>query len=653
MKNLLKISIFLLLLSFLNIKAQEDSLLSIAQNLSPLKRLNFLLRETWKNRAQDPLLALKLGKKSIELAKQLNDKSDLAKAFNFVGVIYRNIGEYNSSYKMYLRALQIAKEIKDSTQLAYSHNNIGGYYGYEHKYFLALENVFEAKRIFEKINNQRGIAFCDIQAGLWYLKLQQYDDALKEFRAAIKIREKIGDKFGIAVAKSLISDIYYQKGEYEKAYEISSKLLPIYRKFNDKKGIGVSLGTLGGVFYHRGNFKQALAYRLEALKYLLDVHYWNGVVNNLIGLGEIYHQLNKDDLAIKSLQRSIRLAKKYNYNKGLIEAYLVLARIYNDKKDYRKLRYYHNKAIAIQDSLDLLEKETRLEEFKKIFTINDMRQHFINLENKLERNKLILYGSVVIVVIVLIFLIVFYLQNEKLKKKEKLLQELNHTKDKLFSLIAHDLKSPFSALFGYADIMLSDFDDFSKDEIKENIRHMKSISQNLFSMVENLLDWARNQNKGVKYNPEIVNVNEEISKIISFYEDNAKSKDISIVTDFIEELSAFCDVSMFNTVVRNLINNAIKFTKPGGKITVKTELLDKEGKIKVTVQDTGVGMSKEQIEGILKEEATSTIGTEGEKGTGLGMILVKEMVKRNEGELFIESEPEKGTKISFTVPLAK
>ncbi len=652
-KVILKILIISSLLIFSNNTAQVDSILSVAQKFTPKRKLDFLLQQTWEKRGKAPSEALIFGKKSINLAEELNDKSNLAKGFNFLGVIYRNIGEYDSSYQMYKRALDIAKSIKDSMQMAYAFNNIGGYYGYQHEYFLALEYVFNAREIFKKLKNLRGEAFCDIKLGLWYTTSEQYDMALKELNRAIEIREKIKDEFGITVAKSLIEQIYLQNEEYDKAYHLALQLLETFKKFKDKRGIGIILGTLGGIHFCRGNYKQALAYRTKALRYLEKVKYPNGIVNNLNGLGLIYHKLNKDDKAIRVLNKSIKIAKKFHYDKGLIDAYFNFVKIYRDNNEMKKLALYHQKAINISDSLGLLEKKTRLNEFKKIFLINKLNRDNLILENELQKNKIIFHALFLLGLLIVVFAVVFYLQNKKLKRERKLLQESNFTKDKLFSIIAHDLKSPFSALFGYSEMMLSDFDDFSRDEIKENLGHIKSVSQNLFAMVENLLQWARNQTQGIKHEPEIVELEGEIEKVLSNFEQSASIKNISLERDLENGLKVFCDVSMLQTVLRNLINNAIKFTRPNGKITVRAKVLPEEGKVKISVEDTGIGMTEKQIEQLLNKKGKSTHGTGGEKGTGLGMLLVNEMVKHNGGELSIESEVEKGTTISFTVPLVK
>ncbi len=653
MKNIVKIVVGIIFLNALVASAQTDSILNYANKLSPGKRLDYLLKVTWKQRAQNPKLAIQLGKKAIALAKQMNDKNNLAKAYNFVGVIFRNTGNYDSSYAMYKKALKYAKEIKDSVQIAYSLNNIGGYYGYNHLYYLALENVIHAKNIFHKLNNIRGEAYCDIQLGLWYIALEQYGMALDFLNDAIKIRKKIGDEFGIAVAQSLINNIYYEQKKFDKVKHLSLILLKKFKRFKDKKGIGVTLGILGGVAYANGNYKQALAYRKQALKYLREINYPSGVVNNLSGLGLIYYKLGKTKVALAMLKGAITIARRYNYDKGLISAYGNLNKIYWDKKDFKKISFYHGKLVSLYDSLNRIEQKTRLEEFQKILKINELNNKNVQLKNELSKKKLIIDSFIIIAVIILIFTIVFYLQSKRLKREEKLLQESNAAKNKLFSIIAHDLKSPFSALLGYTEMMLEDFDDFSKEELKENISHIRNITQNLFTMVENLLHWARAQAKGITPEPEIVNLEEEINKVVGYFAQNAADKGLEIKKEVSPEIKAFCDVSLLQTVLRNLINNAIKFTRPGGTITISANDKNNDGEIIVTVEDTGIGMSQKQIDEILNKEAKSTPGTAGEKGTGLGIMLVKEMVKHNGGELFIESEEGKGTKISFTLPAVK
>ncbi len=651
-KNL-KILLILFLPLSLSAGKSLDSLIVFAKKLPPEKRLEFCISKTWKLRARSPHTALKLGKIALSLAKEKEDYSDAAKVLNFIGVIYRNIGNHDSSFAYYTKALNYAQLADDSVQIAYAFNNIGGYYGYTHKYFLALENVFRARDIFTKLKNERGIAYCNIQAGLWYAALYDYDRAIKYLREAIQIRQKLGDKFGIAVAKSLIANNYYLQGKFDEALSLTRELLEIFKKFDDQKGIGVSLGTLGGIYFHRGNYKQALAYRLESLKYLRKVYYPSGMINSLNGIGIAYHQLGDDQKAIESLKESIKLARQYHYEKGLITAYLLLARIAQSSNNPKLLHYYHDKALQVQDSIRALDRKSRIEEFEKILNINRINEKNLRLEHELATNKVIVHSAIIFGVIIIVFLIILYYKNKDLRLEKRLLHEAIETKNKLFGIIAHDLRGPFTSLLGYSELTLDDFDSFTKEEIKDIMKHMHASLKNLLAMIENLLYWARSQSQEISYEPEIFDLNKELKRIINYYSSSANSKNIEIKTEFYDEPNVFSDLSLFHTITRNILNNAIKFTPEGGEIRITTEPYGEDGKILIAISDNGIGMSKEQIDKIMNMEADSTPGTQGEKGTGLGMKLVVEMVHKNQGELFIKSEPGKGTEISFTVPLSK
>lgn len=237
------------------------------------------------------------------------------------------------------------------------------------------------------------------------------------------------------------------------------------------------------------------------------------------------------------------------------------------------------------------------------------------------------------------------------KKAEEALKEANAAKDKFFSIIAHDLKSPLSALLGYSEIIVEDLDEMKKSEIREFSTNINTVAGNIHSLLENLLEWSRVQTGSIKYNPEPIVLNKEVSKIINLFNVTAKSKSISLFDSASEELRVKADENMLNTILRNLTSNALKFTPKGGKIEIR---MISEGEFaRVCVIDNGVGIKPENIGKLFKIDSQfTTEGTDSEQGTGLGLILCYELVKKNGGEMYVESEINIGSRFSFTIPLA-
>lgn len=240
----------------------------------------------------------------------------------------------------------------------------------------------------------------------------------------------------------------------------------------------------------------------------------------------------------------------------------------------------------------------------------------------------------------------------KVKERTSELEELNANKDKLFSVIAHDLKSPFTAILGYSDYLAQDIEELSKEEIKSYAASINTSAVNIFKLLSNLLEWSVLQTTGKKYHPENFNLNSLVEKNVELFEIIAIDKNIKLWSDIKTEINLCADRNMTESILRNLISNALKFTHEKGSIIITAE--SKNEFAQICVCDNGIGMSEKEIGKLfqLKTEM-SREGTNKEKGTGLGLILCKEFVERNGGKIWVESRESKGSKFIFTLPLEK
>ncbi len=233
---------------------------------------------------------------------------------------------------------------------------------------------------------------------------------------------------------------------------------------------------------------------------------------------------------------------------------------------------------------------------------------------------------------------------------EEELRLLNATKDKFFSIIAHDLKNPFNSLLGFSDLLMNDFDNYDKDDIKRFIQIIHDSSKHGFNLLENLLQWSRAQTGRIAFIPEKVNIQDTIRGCIDLLEPTANKKNIKIYHDLPDHIEVVGDLEMLSTVFRNLLSNAIKFTPQNGRIKIKARLLTQRAEISVI--DTGVGISPEVIPNLFRiDKQVSTLGTGNEKGTGLGLILCKEFIDKHKGIIKVNSERRNGTEFKVFLPL--
>ena len=240
---------------------------------------------------------------------------------------------------------------------------------------------------------------------------------------------------------------------------------------------------------------------------------------------------------------------------------------------------------------------------------------------------------------------------KKIHQQAEKLAESNATKDKFFSIIAHDLKNPFTSILGFSNLILGNKSKFSEEDIINFVTQISDSAKNTFKLLENLLTWSRSQTGKLEYYPIVLNINSIICNSKSLIQYIAQGKNISIEFDVEKNIEVYADENMINTVIRNLLSNAVKYTHKGGKIVLKA--VSQNNQLLIEISDNGVGIPPQKIEKLFKiSEKVSTLGTENEAGTGLGLLLCKEFVEKNGGKIWVESTQNIGSKFFFTLPLA-
>lgn len=242
--------------------------------------------------------------------------------------------------------------------------------------------------------------------------------------------------------------------------------------------------------------------------------------------------------------------------------------------------------------------------------------------------------------------------NTNLEKKVELrtqeLKELNATKDKFFSIIAHDLKNPFNTLMGFSELLVNNIDSYEKTRIEEFIKIILQTSKNTYLLLENLLEWSRTQTGRLEMAPSIIDIYELVDENIDLIYNNASNKKLILSNNIPKNVRVFADANMIHTVIRNLLSNAIKYTNQGGEINISSKI--QNSYIEITVSDSGIGIKPDNIKRLFRlDENYSTKGTAEETGTGLGLILCKEFVEKNGGEIWVKSTYGKGS--DFTIKL--
>jgi len=238
---------------------------------------------------------------------------------------------------------------------------------------------------------------------------------------------------------------------------------------------------------------------------------------------------------------------------------------------------------------------------------------------------------------------------EILSETNESLQEANANKDKLLSIIAHDLRNPFSVLITFSKLLLDSFDDFNKEDIMNYLKTFYQTSKQGYNLLDNLLKWSKSQTGAMEIEGEIIDFKDIVEENITLLYSQAKSKDIELVNNVPDKVFAYADLNMILTVVRNLLSNAIKFTNEGGKIEVFGKNYDKY--VEISIKDNGIGIGEEDLEKIFRIDIKhSTMGTANERGSGLGLVLCKEFIEKNLGTLKANSKLGEGSEFVFILP---
>ena len=385
---------------------------------------------------------------------------------------------------------------------------------------------------------------------------------------------------------------------------------------------------------------------------------------------KIYNAVNNYELAKKYAKLNLEIASDPAYIKFRVSSYEVLSDVYGKTGDYKNSLEYHKLFKAAYDSVfnedlshKLIELQTKYEteRTEKELSLLKDQQELKNIVIQKQRYLIVLISAALVLLSVLAFFLIRSNKNRKrinaILNKQNLeieeyagrMKELNATKDKIFSIIAHDLKNPFQAILGISTILKDDLDSLSKERKDGFLISLHDTAKRANSLLENLLQWSRSQRGKLQYEPVPLNLKDMIEHSLQLLGTNADSKKIKISVNVNEACSVKADCNMMDTIIRNLLGNAIKFTFENGMI----EFLAKENgeMVVVQVKDNGMGIPEDVQKKIFElGSVQSTNGTNQEKGSGLGLVLCREFIEKQGGKLWLESKPGEGTSFYFSVP---
>jgi signal transduction histidine kinase len=433
--------------------------------------------------------------------------------------------------------------------------------------------------------------------------------------------------------------------------------------------IGITKGNIGDLYYRVGKYNEAILYLNEDIRISLASYEYGSAINSYIDLKEIFTKKNKIDSANLYLDSAYSLFKQIidpnpvledDFLAQGLEVYSSLANRYYQNKDFTRSSEFFAKAFEAQKLKQNIEKSSQIKKIIQRIEIDKNLNKINELHEEIGDKKrvLVYFFAIIIAIIGILIVYIFYYKKLKIANKALIekneiihtqnleLEKTNNDKDRLFSIISHDLRGPARNIqLVFNAVAEKKLPYTSIDSQLPNI--LKNIN-NLVNTLESLLSWSASQLKGIKANKTLVDLKEAIELNILFFEDQANKKNLSLINQCPLKI-VHIDKNHLEIILRNFTSNAIKFSNEDSSILFK--VIDLEDFVEVFVIDEGIGLSESQIKQILNKSAMkSTSGTIGEKGIGLGLLLTKEFIEINGGSLHLKSELNKGTSMSFTIP---
>jgi signal transduction histidine kinase len=500
------------------------------------------------------------------------------------------------------------------TILGVNNNKIGNY-------SKSIEYYFETYRLFSQAGDRSNMVTALLNIGTAYFSLDQYEESLKYEHEALKIAEQLEPGNNLLILLNNMATGYSVLKKHDKELELRQRALEVSKILKNEFHSTHLYHNIAASHRNRGEYDKALEYAAMGREVCNKAGNNIDFISSYLIYGSTYREMGEIDKAIENLSKGIELCKECNEEKMLGDALKQMHVLYKDLGDYKKAYEYLKEFNEVNRKVYNEREIERRELLKAQFDVERKEQ-----EAEYQRKI-----------------------NEELRKTNEALDLANRTKDKFFYIIAHDLKNPFNVLLSYSDMVMKQYDNGKTEDIREHLEAINTSAKRNYALLENLLKWSQLQTGKMKAHIDVIDL--FFVALETKYSTNSQvsEKNVELILNVSEGSFVNADEHMISAVLRNLLTNAIKFTPDGGTVELVVEKLDNNYRIKV--EDTGVGMAQDKIDRLFRlDQNNSTNGTAGEKGTGLGLILCKELVEIHDSRLNIESDLGKGTTVWFDLP---
>ncbi|WP_170148152.1 tetratricopeptide repeat-containing sensor histidine kinase [Marinoscillum furvescens] len=533
----------------------------------------------------------------------------------------------------------------ENYQKSYSYSHIGNALRLKGDYLAAVDAYLTALDYAETIVTK---STCLLSLADTYSITGNHPNAVKYYQQAISGLESNPEQLANALIN--LGDEYFNVGVLDSALHYFKQAGQLYEQIGHATGIAYNLGNIGLVYAEQGKSDAAEANIQQAVSMLEEMEDYYGISVYLTYMSDIYRDKGDFSSAQKYCERSLRLAENYGLKEQIRDASLKLSELLEQGGDIARAYTLHKQYVAYRDSINNEETIQKIADLRTEYEVGQKQAELDLLTAQQRIERLFMIGIAILAVILLMLgaiIFKFYRQKSKINLE---LERLNETKDKFFSIISHDLRGPVMSFMGISRMIKFLVKNKATDQLLEVADDIDNSVQRLSGLLDNLLNWAMQQQGHFSNVPEKISLRELCEDLVKTLDTMAQAKKITLEADISTDIHLWADRNSTMTILRNLVSNALKFTPEGGSVRLSATC-EREYAV-ITITDTGVGISQDKLQNLFRLQAKkSTYGTSGEKGLGLGLQLVHEFVEMNGGLIGVHSKEGEGTTFTVKIPV--
>ncbi|MEL6556624.1 MAG: ATP-binding protein [Bacteroidota bacterium] len=557
---------------------------------------------------------------------------------------------------------ELGIKLSDSISIYRGIYQKGNAYKLKGELIKSAQTFLKASAFAKKMNYTKGVGHSFVSLADIYALQGNHNNSISYYNKSIEILTVLNDSIGLASAFLNTGYEYYLIEEYDSALSYYDRSKDLFAHLNYAIGIAYNIGNTGLVHARKNQNKLAEKRINEAIAILQKYGDSYSITEFQIEMANIYILAeNASAFALKYYKNALSTSILNNYKERIRDASLKLSELYQSSGDFKRAYLYQSQYIAYRDSINNEETIRQMADLRTDYEVGQKQAELelVEAQQEAERERSYIIGGALLAVLILIGIIA-YIQyksskqrkatNIQLAAQKQQLERLNQTKDRFFSIISHDLRGPVNAFAGISKLIKMYLRKGKVEEINDMAEDIDESAGRLSSLLDNLLEWAVQQQGQFPYTPEKINFNKITKELEATFETTASGKEIHLHSKIEEDIILFVDKNSVTTIFRNLVGNALKFTPEGGEVFFDAKLQNES--VLLSVNDTGVGIPKEKFDKLFTlSENKSTWGTAGEKGLGLGLQLAYEFTEMNKGAITVESTEGKGTSFIVELPL--